>query len=71
MMRLDPDLCFLNKCGPPDSADIQEELKKSQIVDPDENSKMDDDEERYAFASVWVVFTFSVLHCSFSLKPGL
>ena len=46
MMRLDPDLCFLSICGPPDSADIQEELKKANVVEPDENSKLDEDEDR-------------------------
>ena len=46
MMRLDPDLCYLTRCGPPDTADIQEELKATQNPDPDENSKLDDDEDR-------------------------
>jgi hypothetical protein len=45
MMRLDPHLCFLSRCGPPDSAAIQEELKEAQNADADENSKLDDDEE--------------------------
>ena len=41
MMRLDPSLCFLNRCGPPDQADIQEELKHSAI-DPD---RLDEDDD--------------------------
>ncbi len=44
MMRLDPDLCFLSRCGPPDSSEIQEELKHS--IDQDENSKFEEDEDR-------------------------
>lgn len=47
MMRLDPDLCFLDRCGPPDSNDIQEELKMASINDNDENSKLEEDEDRY------------------------
>ncbi|QQP37777.1 Uncharacterized protein FKW44_018168, partial [Caligus rogercresseyi] len=45
MMRLDPDLSFLNRCGPPDSADIQEELKAAHSVEPDDNSKLDEEED--------------------------
>ena len=46
MMRLDPDLCFLARCGPPDSSDIQEELKaRDDNDDHDENSKLDDDDD--------------------------
>ena len=43
MMRLDPDLCFLSRCGPPNSEDLQEELKKD--IEPDENSKLDADDD--------------------------
>ena len=42
MMRLDPDLCFLARCGPPDSSEIEGELKS--VINPD---PMDDDEDRY------------------------
>ena len=42
MMRLDPDLCFLTRCGPPDSSEIEGELKS--VINPD---PMDDDEDRY------------------------
>ena len=45
MMRLDPDLCFLSRCGPPDSSELQEELKASKAF-LDENSKLDEDEDR-------------------------
>jgi hypothetical protein len=45
-MRLDPGLCFLARCGPPDSNEIQEELKKITGAYFDENSKMDDDDDR-------------------------
>uniref|UniRef100_A0A0K2SX23 Chromodomain-helicase-DNA-binding protein 7 n=1 Tax=Lepeophtheirus salmonis TaxID=72036 RepID=A0A0K2SX23_LEPSM len=45
MMRLDPDLSFLSRCGPPDSADIQEELKAAHSVEPDDNSKLDEEED--------------------------
>ena len=41
-MRLDPDLCFLARCGPPDSSEIEGELKS--VINPD---PMDDDEDRY------------------------
>ena len=37
MMRLDPKLCFLEKCGPPED----DYTDKNQ----DENSKLDDDDE--------------------------
>ena len=42
-MRLDPDLCFLAKCGPPDSAEVQEELKHSRSAD---DKIIDEDEDR-------------------------
>lgn len=51
-MRLDPDLCFLTRCGPPDSSDIEGELKSVINPDPDENSKLDDDEDRSVAWSV-------------------
>lgn len=44
MMRLDPDLCFLKRCGPPDTSEIQEELRQRNL-DLDENSKLDDDDD--------------------------
>lgn len=43
MMRLDPNLCFLTKCGPPDSEEMQENLKDSQNPD---DKPMDEDEDR-------------------------
>ena len=37
MMRMDPELCFLSRCGPPDAADLQEELKYSRNPDDDDD----------------------------------
>lgn len=31
MMRLDPALCFLSKCGPPDNAAVQVRIQKTEI----------------------------------------
>eukprot|EP00095_Tigriopus_kingsejongensis_P007073 maker-scaffold912_size81766-snap-gene-0.16 protein:Tk07073 transcript:maker-scaffold912_size81766-snap-gene-0.16-mRNA-1 annotation:"hypothetical protein DAPPUDRAFT_319863" len=46
MMRLDPDLSFLARCGPPDSNEIQEEqLKDESPEGHDENSKLDEDDD--------------------------
>ena len=50
MMRLDPQLSFLNVCGPP-SAQEEEELAKpmnknvDMMDDQESNSKIDDDED--------------------------
>ena len=42
LMRLDPHLCFLSRCGP--LGTNEDELKKT--LDNDENSKLDYDEDR-------------------------
>jgi chromodomain-helicase-DNA-binding protein 7 len=50
MMRLDPELCFLSRCGPPDSSELEEEeqlILKRTGRQLDEDSKMaEDDEDR-------------------------
>ncbi len=38
-MRLDPDLCFMSRCGPPDASEM-EEVKNYRNADPE------DDEDR-------------------------
>ena len=48
MMRLDPGLCFLARCGPPDNAAVQAELDNIRgpgSLDGDDNSKLDDDDD--------------------------
>ena len=32
MMRLDPALCFLTKCGPPDNAAVQVRIQKTETL---------------------------------------
>ena len=48
-MRLDPNLSFLSRCGPPNGNDIQEELKEAnKTLDHDESSKLlYEDEDRW------------------------
>ena len=40
-MRVDPSLCYLERCGGPP----EESLEEKKIQDQDENSKLDEDEE--------------------------
>merc|ERR550534_124427 len=42
MMRLDPGLCFLARCGPPDNAAVQAELEGTK---PPLDDHLDDDDE--------------------------
>ena len=44
LMRSDPRLCFLARCGPPDTTESQEESKKGSFEQDD--SKLDFDEDR-------------------------
>ena len=40
-MRVDPTLCFLERCGPPE----ENAAEKAGVQDQDEDSKLDNDEE--------------------------
>merc|ERR1719204_981373 len=42
MMRLDPALCFLTKCGPPDNAAVQAELDN---LNKPTDDRIDDDDD--------------------------
>ena len=44
-MRKDPHLCFLSRCGPPDSNE-EESKMGNKGFDNDDISKLDEDEDR-------------------------
>jgi len=46
-MRADPKLCFLTRCGPPDSTDYYEDGKHEKGSFEQDDSKLDFDDDRF------------------------